>query len=422
MAKTEKEKIIVVKEKCIGCGACIDACKFDALEMEGDTVISYQLKCISCGLCIPVCPSDALVLPGWKPRPKKAAVMSEDTVISVYSEYKGVWVFIEQNEGIAASVSWELMGQAARLASDLGADLCGVLLGDNVEELARDVIAYGASRVYLADAPVLKYYRTQPYSIVITDFVKKYKPEIVLFGATTIGRDLAGAVATNLETGLTADCTALDIDPESRLLMQTRPAFGGNIMATILCKTRRPQMSTVRPKVFAMPLVDETRTGEIIREAVHLEEKDMFTKVVELIRGVGKKVYLDRAEIIISGGRGLGEAKNFGLLRDLASLLHGTVGASRAAVEAGWISHDHQVGQTGTTVRPRIYFAIGISGAIQHLVGMQTSDIIVAINKDPEAPIFKVASSGIVGDFKVIVPMMIEELRQRLGKNEYRKV
>ncbi|HLF86592.1 MAG TPA: FAD-binding protein, partial [Nitrospiria bacterium] len=384
--------------------------------------VAYVLKCISCGLCIPVCPSDALVLPGWKPRPKKALAVSEDTVISVYSEYKGVWVFIEQNEGIAASVSWELMGQAARLASDLGVELCGVLLGDNVEELAKDVFAYGASRVYLIDAPTLKYYRTQPYSMIITDLVKKYKPEIFLFGATTIGRDLAGAIATSLETGLTADCTALDIDPESRLLRQTRPAFGGNIMATILCKTRRPQMSTVRPKVFAMPLVDESRTGEIIREAVHLEEKDMFTRVVEIIRGEGKKVYLDRAEIIISGGRGLGEAKNFGLLRELASLLHGTVGASRAAVEAGWIAHEHQVGQTGTTVRPRIYFAIGISGAIQHLVGMQTSDIIVAINKDPEAPIFKVASCGIVGDFKVIVPMMIEELKQRLGKYEHRKV
>lgn len=417
MAKVEKEKIKVVPEKCVGCGACVDACPFDALSMEGPVAVEDISKCTSCGLCMPTCPSDALILPGWRPKPKKAAMLSAKAEqVEGISEYKGIWVFIEQTEGHVAPVSWELMGEARRLAKDLGVELCGVLLGENVEGLANDVFAYGASKVYLIDAPILKFYRTQPYSAAVTDLIKKYKPEIVLFGATTVGRDLAGAIATYIGTGLTADCTALDIDPVTRLLRQTRPAFGGNIMATILCKTRRPQMSTVRPRVFSMPSRDTSKTGEIVRGTIQMEEKDMLTKVVELIKGAGKSVYLDRAEIIVSGGRGLGEAKNFEYVRELAKVLGGTVGASRAAVEAGWISHEHQVGQTGTTVRPKVYFAVGISGAIQHLVGMQTSDIIVAINKDAEAPIFKVATYGVVGDFKVIVPLLVEEFKKRLGK------
>lgn len=417
MAKVEKEKIKVVPEKCVGCGACVDACPFDALSMDGSVAVEDVSKCTSCGLCMPTCPSDALILPGWKPKPKKAEYAAKSPAgAEAQSEYKGIWVFIEQTEGIIAPVSWELMGEAVRLSKDLGVELCGVLLGDKVEGLANEVFAYGARKVYLIDAPILKYYRTQPYSSAVTDLIEKYKPEIVLFGATTVGRDLAGAIATYLGTGLTADCTGLDIDPETRLLRQTRPAFGVNIMATILCKTRRPQMSTVRPRVFSMPPKDPSRTGEIVRESIQMEEKNMLTQVVEIIKGSGKSVYLDRAEIIVSGGRGLGEAKNFSYIRELAGVLGGTVGSSRAAVEAGWISHEHQVGQTGTTVRPKVYIAVGISGAIQHLVGMQTSDIIVAINKDPEAPIFKVATYGIVGDFKVIVPLFVEEFKKRLGK------
>ncbi len=420
MAKVEKEKIQVVKEKCIGCGACVDACPFDALNMDGPVAVEDISKCTSCGLCMPTCPSDALILPGWKPKPKKAAAPAADSAKkaddSGLSAYKGVWVYIEQTEGVIAQVSWELMGEGQRLAKDLGVELCGVLLGDKVEELAKDVFAYGADRVYLIDSPVLKHYRTQPYSAAVTSLIQKYKPEIVLSGATTVGRDLAGAIATYLETGLTADCTALDIDPETRLLRQTRPAFGGNIMATILCKTRKPQMSTVRPRVMQMGIKDPSRTGEIVRETIQLEEKDMLTQVVELIKEGGKSVHLDRAEIIVSGGRGLGEAKNFEYIRELAAVLGGTVGASRAAVEAGWIPQVHQVGQTGTTVRSKLYIAVGISGAIQHLVGMQTSDIIIAINKDPEAPIFKVANYGLVGDFRVIVPALIEEFKNRLGK------
>lgn len=416
MAKVEKEKIKVVPEKCIGCGACVDACPFDALGMDGHVAVEDVSKCTGCGLCMSTCPSDALILPGWKPRPKKAEAAKTASASGIVSAHNGVWVFIEQTEGHVAPVSWELMGEARRLSKDLGADLCGILLGDNVADTAKDVFAYGAAKVYLIDAPLLKFYRTQPYASAVTDLINKYKPEIVLFGATTVGRDLAGAIATDVQTGLTADCTGLDIDPESKLLRQTRPAFGGNIMATILCKTRRPQMATVRPRVFATPPKGASQTGEIIREAVHLEEKDMLARVVEIIKDGGKSVYLDKAEIIVSGGRGLGEAKNFQYVRDLAKALGGTVGASRAAVEAGWISHEHQVGQTGTTVRPKIYFAVGISGAIQHLVGMQTSDIIVAINKDKEAPIFKVATYGLVGDFKVIVPLLVEEFKKRLCK------
>lgn len=419
MSKVEKEKIKVVKEKCIGCGACITECPFDALTMDGSIVVEDIARCKSCGLCIPACPSDALILPGYKPRPKKTA--SSEPVKEAgggeLSAYKGVWIFIEQTDGIASPVSWELIGEGRRLANDLGVELCGVLLGDGVNELAKEVFAYGADRVYLIDSPLLKYYRTQPYSSAITSLIQKYKPEIMLSGATTIGRDLAGAIATQIETGLTADCTGLDIDTETRLLKQTRPAFGGNIMATILCKTRRPQMATVRPRVMKMPVKNPSRTGEIIRETIQLEEKDMLTHVVDILKEGGKSIYLDRAEVIVSGGRGLGEAKNFDILRELASLLGGTVGASRAAVEAGWIPQTHQVGQTGTTVRPKIYFAVGISGAIQHLVGMQTSDLIIAVNKDAEAPIFKVATYGIAGDFKEIIPALISEFKIRLNKS-----
>lgn len=417
MAKVEKEKIKVFKEKCIGCGACIDECPFDALNMDGSVAVEDVVKCKSCGLCIPVCPSDALILPGYKPRPKKTAAAPETVKKSEDGElsaYKGVWVFIEQTEGAAVSVSWELMGEGRQLANNLGVELCGILLGEGVEKLTKEAFAYGADRVYLIDSPLLRHYRTQPYSAAITTLIQKYKPEVVLSGATTIGRDLAGAIATQIETGLTADCTGLDIDSESRLLKQTRPAFGGNIMATILCKTRRPQMATVRPGVMKMPAKDPTRTGEIIREKIQLEEKDMLTQVVEILKEGGKSIYLDRAEVIVSGGRGMGEAKNFNILRELAGLLGGTVGASRAAVEAGWIPQTHQVGQTGTTVRPKIYFAVGISGAIQHLVGIQTSDTIVAINKDQDAPIFKVATYGIVGDFKEVVPSLIDEFKKRL--------
>jgi electron transfer flavoprotein alpha subunit len=263
---------------------------------------------------------------------------------------------------------------------------------------------------------LLKQYRTDPYAKAAVDLIRKYKPEIVLFGATTQGRDFAGTVATTIEVGLTADCTGLDIDPETKYLKQTRPAFGGNIMATILdYPNYRPQMSTVRPKVFAMPLRDDSRKGEVIRETLQMSEDQIRTKVVEFIKGA-EAVNLTDAEIIVSGGRGMGAPENFKVIRELANVLGAAVGASRAAVDSGWIPYEHQVGQTGRTVRPKIYIACGISGSIQHQAGMKTSDIIVAINKDAEAPIFKIATYGIVGDLFTAVPMLTQEFKKRLGR------
>ena len=246
------------------------------------------------------------------------------------------------------------------------------------------------------------------------NLIRKYKPEIVIYGATTQGRDFAGTVATTLETGLTADCTGLDIDPETKYLRQTRPAFGGNIMATILdYPNYRPQMATVRPKVFPMPAKDDSREGEVIREPLPTTEEQIRTKVLEFVKGA-ETVNLVDAEIIVAGGRGVGNAENFKVIRELAEVLGAAVGASRAAVDSGWISYEHQVGQTGRTVRPKIYIACGISGSIQHMAGMKTSDIIVAINKDPEAPIFKIATYGVVGDLFTAVPMLKEEFKKRL--------
>ncbi|CEP67816.1 Electron transfer flavoprotein, alpha subunit [Moorella glycerini] len=328
--------------------------------------------------------------------------------------YRGVWVFIEQVGGEVAPVSWELLGAGRQLADALGVELAGVLLGQGVAGLVTEVWAYGADKVYLVEDPVLGFYRTAPYARALVRLVKQYQPEILLLGATSLGRDLSGAVATFLGTGLTADCTSLTIDPETRLLEQTRPAFGGNVMATILCRRHRPQMATVRPRVMPMPSRQEDRRGELVRVDMAFNEAEARVEVIEVIEEKNKAVYLDRAEIIVAGGRGVGSKENFRLLEELAGVLGGTLGASRAAVEAGWLPPEYQVGQTGTTVRPKVYFAIGISGAVQHLVGMQTSDVIVAINNDSQAPIFKVATYGIVGDLRQVVPALTAEFRRQL--------
>lgn len=328
---------------------------------------------------------------------------------------EGVWVFIEQLDGIISPVSWELLGEGRKLADKLKVDLAGVLIGHNVQGLQNEVFKYGADIIYFMDDPVLNQYRTEPYAECLVKLVQKYNPEIVLMGATTLGRDLSGVVATKLGTGLTADCTMLDIDMEKRLLLQTRPAFGGNIMATILCPDKRPQMSTVRPRVMEMPKPQEGRQGKVIIEELGINEEDIKTKVLEIIKESGEAVYLDKAEIVVTGGRGMGTKKNWALVEELANVLGGTVGATRAAVEAGWVPFNHQIGQTGQTVRPKIYIGLGVSGAIQHLVGMQMADIIVAINNDPKAPIFKVATYGIIGDVFEVVPAMISEFKQRLS-------
>ncbi len=413
----------VSKKKCIGCGLCVQTCPFDALTLVDGVADVDPEKCTNCGACVEVCPTEALVLdepPEKMAREEKEQVKETTKTAREMSveltKYKGVWVFIEQVAGNVAPVSWELLGAGRKLADKLKTYLAGILLGANVEDIAGEAFAYGADKVYLIESPLLKHYRTQPYAEGIVNLTNKYLPEIILMGATTMGRDLSGAVATKLATGLTADCTELDVEAESRYLLQSRPAFGGNIMATIICRHRRPQMATVRPRIMDMPDRREGRQGELVRANLALTEADVAVKVIDYIREKGKAVYLDKAEIIIAGGRGVGSKENFRLIEELAKVLGGTVGASRAAVEAGWIGAEHQVGQTGTTVRPKVYFAIGISGAIQHLVGMQTADVIVAVNSDQEAAIFKVATFGIQGDLFKIVPAMIEQFRRQLGQ------
>ncbi|WP_318504998.1 electron transfer flavoprotein subunit alpha/FixB family protein [Bacillus sp. T3] len=328
------------------------------------------------------------------------------------NDYKGVWVFIEQNCGVIEGVSLELLGAGRKLADKLSVPLSGVLLGTEVKALTKEVIAYGADQVYVIDDPILKDYRTESYMKGVIMLAEKYKPEIFLYGATANGKDLASAVATDLSTGLTADTTMLDVDVEKRLLEASRPAFGGNIMATILCKKHRPQMATVRPKVMKALQPDIKRNGTIIEEKMTLSESEMRTKVIEIVKNVTRKVNLAEADIIVAGGKGLGDQKNFELIHELAEAIGASVGGSRDVVEAGWLPHEQQVGQTGETVTPKIYFAIGISGAIQHVVGMKNSELIIAINKDPNAPIFDVATYGIVGDAIEIIPKLIAQFKK----------
>jgi len=342
--------------------------------------------------------------------------LEKQRLLEALSQYRGVWVFIEQRGESIHPVSLELLGAGRKLADKLGIELSGVLIGDQVRPLAETAIAYGADQVYLIDQPIFREYRSETFMKAFVHVAEKYKPEICLFGSTINGKDLASAVATDLKAGLTADTTVLDVNVEERLLEASRPAFGGNIMATILCKTARPQMATVRPRVMRALDPDYSRTGKIIEERVEIDETQIKTKIIEIVKEVQEKANLEEADIIVAGGKGLGDAKGFQLVHQLAEVLGASVGASRDAVEAGWISHAHQVGQTGVTVTPKIYIAIGISGAVQHTVGMQNSGTIIAINKDPNAPIFNFATLGIVGDAFEVVPKLIEEIKANLYK------
>jgi electron transfer flavoprotein alpha subunit len=322
-------------------------------------------------------------------------------------------VFVEQCDGKAHPVSWELLGVGRILARDLGVELAAFILGSKIRGLAEEAFAYGADKVYLIDDPLLAHYLTETYLNASISLIRKYKPEIVLMGATGLGRDLAGAVATELRTGLTADCTGLSIDKKRRLLEQTRPAFGGNIMATIMTEKVRPQMASVRPHVMPKPEAQPGRTGTVITEPFTVAEQQIQSAVLEVIPLLtDHSVNISAAPVIVSGGRGMLNADSFKMLFELAELLGGVVGCSRSAVDAGWVPHERQVGQTGKTVRPKLYIACGISGAIQHLVGMQDADYIIAINKDKSAPIFEVAHLGIVGDVFEVIPSLIEKLRQ----------
>lgn len=396
--------IRILEEKCIGCGVCLPVCPFGAISVEDEKARIDPTKCNLCGACVTSCGFAAVEL------------LREEKETVDKSEYQGVWVFAEQKEGKIAVVTWELLGEGRKLADRLGSPLSAVLLGRQMDEVARELFYYGADRVILADSPQLENFLEEPYTEVMVEVIRRYKPAIVLLGATTIGRSLAPRVAARLETGLTADCTGLAIDEESKNLLQTRPAFGGNLMATILCPNHRPQMATVRPKVFPPARRDESRSGELIKIDYSTRRLPQRAELLEIIKGDGPSMNIAEADIVVSGGRGLGDPKNFALVRELAEVLGGAVGASRAVVDAGWIPYPHQVGQTGKTVCPKIYIACGIHGAVQHLAGMQSSGIIVAINKNPDAPIFKVADYGIVGDVCEVIPALIREIKKVRGE------
>jgi len=395
--------IVVNINKCTGCKECLTSCPFDAIEIrEGKAFINEY--CNFCKTCLSVCPEGAIE-------------EIEEASVTLYSspvtDFKGVWVFAEQREGKIASVSYELLGTGRKLADELNVELSAVLFGASERE-AEELIKWGADKVYFCEDNIFEKFNDEPYAKLLSSLIETHNPEIVIAGATPIGRSFIPRVAARIGTGLTADCTSLSMDRETRNLLQVRPAFGGNIMATILCPFRRPQMATVRPRVMKKGEYKEGKKGVIIHIAA--DNVSSRTRVIDTIKEVsGIAVNLQEADIIVAGGRGLGNTKGFELLKELAELLGGTIGASRAAVDEGWISYSHQVGQTGKTVCPKIYIACGISGAVQHLVGMQSSDIIIAINKNSEAPIFNVATYGIVGDLYEIVPLFIKKIREARG-------
>ena len=363
-------------------------------------------KCNLCSACVPACKFKAIIIK------KEPEVCSLPNI----KDYKGVWIFIEQKNSKVQSVAYELLGKAHELAKKLDCQVSGVLIGNNMDDQLDELIFRGADNIYLVQAPELANFQDEPYTNILVKLIQKYKPEILLCGATSIGRSLISRVAITIDAGLTADCTGLDIDQEKKILLQTRPAFGGNIMATIISPNHRPQMATVRHKVMQPLEPDKKRKGKIIKETFESSLYASRTRLLDIIEEIESLVNLAEADIIVSGGRGMGGPENFKLLEELAHVLGAAVGSSRAAVDAGWMPYSHQVGQTGRTVAPKIYIACGISGQIQHLVGMQSSKIIVAINKNPEAPIFKVATYCIVGDLFQIVPALTKKFREYLKK------
>lgn len=392
--------IEVIINKCVGCGKCIKACAYNAITLIDKCAEINADACTLCGACVSTCPFEAILV-------------RKDSVESVNKEeYSGVWVFAEQRNNEISPVVFELLGKGRELADKRESELTAILFGHDVESFKDELIACGADKVIIVDSPFLKDFTDQPYSDAMISLAQKYKPEIILAGATNIGRSFIPRVAVKLHTGLTADCTGLDIDNENGNLLQTRPAFGGNILATILTPNHRPQIATVRHKVMVPFPKDSSRSGAVIIEKLDLNPDNYAVQFLESVKDQTQQINITEANIVVAGGRGLKEAKNFDLLKQLADSLEGAVGASRAAVDAEWIPYPHQVGQTGKTIKPKIYIAVGISGAIQHLAGMQSSDYIIAINKDKDAPIFKAADLGLVGDLFEILPLVIKRISQ----------
>ncbi len=384
---------------CVGCGACPKACPYEAIDLVDRKAILND-NCVHCGSCVDSCKFKA-ILASDTPAPPKDL-----------SKYSGVLVFIETRGSSLAKVGLELLGRGRTLADVRGSSLNAVIIGSKLEPLLPELSSFGPDQIYVVDDPKLAEYTTGPFCRALTSVINQIHPEIVLIGASIQGRDLAPRVANRLKTGLTADCTELSIENESGLLLQTRPAFGGNVMATIVCPNHRPQMATVRPGVMKPLSPDPSRKAEIKRVKVTFKDSDLTVIMRETLRLAGKKVDLSEASVIVSGGRGVGGAAQFGIIGQLAEALGGQIGASRAAVEAGWVDHDHQVGQTGKSVSPKLYIACGISGAIQHLAGISGADFVIAVNRDPQAPILKRADIGIVGDLHQVIPVMIQEIKR----------
>ena len=387
-------------EKCTGCGECIEVCLFEALTLV-DGKPQVNEACTLCGTCAEACEVGAISLPE----------MPEVKVDK--GKAKDIWICAEQRDGQLAQVVYELLGKARKLADVLKQKVIAVLLGHQVASSAQELIKYGADKVYIVDHPYLKDFNEGIYSSTLISLIKRGKPEVVLAGATARGRSIMPQIAASLETGLTADCTGLEIDEETGLLLQTRPAFGGNVMATITCPEKRPQMATVRPNVLPKPQVNLASQGEIVNVSFNEKNTESHVQVINFIKEIEDTMDLAEADVIVAGGRGLKEAKNFKLVKELANFLGGAVGATRPVVDAGWVHPNFQIGQTGKTVNPKLYIACGISGAIQHMVGMQSSKVIVAINNDPNAPIFNIATYGIVGDLFEVIPAMIKEIKNR---------
>ncbi len=384
-------------DRCDGCKRCIKACPYEATELRDGKAYILE-RCTSCGACLEVC------------RQKAIHTDAEPRVVPDFSDRQGVWVFAEQRKGTLTLVSLELLGKAQELAETLNQEVSALLLGDEVSGLSEMLMQHGAKHVYLAEHEILKDYRTIAYANVVEELVRKYKPSIFLIGASHIGRDMAPRVSRRVGVGLTADCTELTIDPEEGILLQTRPAFGGNIMATIANRYSRPQMATVRPGVMEVSPTPDNK-GDVIQHEVSMAENEIGTIILETVMEKKKCVDLSQAKVIVAGGRGVGNADGFNMLRELAEVMDGEIAGTRVTVEEGWIPPERQVGQTGRSVRPEIYIACGVSGAIQHRAGMINSKYIIAINKDPRAPIFQVADWGIVGDIREIVPEMIRQLK-----------
>ncbi|MDD2466909.1 MAG: electron transfer flavoprotein subunit alpha [Desulfobulbus sp.] len=392
--------LIIDCEQCTACGICEGSCAFGAISVQGACAVVNE-SCTLCGACVENCPVDAL-------RIEIAEKRTQDDL----QDYQGILVFAEYRHGKVAPVSFELLGIGRKLADQRGVSLSVILLGGAVQHYGSELIVAGADRVFLGEHVELEQFREDIYAAILAQVIGEYKPEVVLAGATAIGRSVIPYVATAINAGLTADCTRLDIRESDGMLLQTRPAFGGNIMATIECPNTRPQMATVRPKVMAPAIPDPSRKGEIVTLALPEDLLQSRLQVVETVVNTEDQVNIQEVEALVAGGRGLDSAKRFTHLRELADELNGTVAASRAAVDAGWIPYPHQVGQTGKTVNPKLYIACGISGAVQHAVGMQSAEIVVAINRDKDAPIFDIATYGIVGDLYEVVPHLIQRLQE----------